>query len=1190
MILKRFVCALTACFFLFSPKAEAYLSSLSPENFNALYNLASRGQVSAMNNAVSRGLNIDATNPNGDTGLCVAAKKRNKTAYKSFLQSGANPSHPCTWEISGYQNFARSVIENPVKNLDTAAVAKYSKPGMSFTTKALIGVGVVAAVAGTAIALSGGGGGGGGSGSDKKTNPNCVHGTMSDGVCTCSTGYSGEKCDTCASGYGNYGTKQCYKTLACEHGHQKGGACVCNVGYTAALCNDCATGYGKDSTGLCVKKQNQSIIGNSTINSNYNETENLSISNTEYADVYGLFYDADQTPHNYLLSSDKMANDYSKLSAVEVQTTVADYKYDNQNHILWYSSSGVLKGYLDGSIAYNNKGEVVGHAEDDVIYDDDGNALGEALKLGTQDITQKYLLLNKNASINIENQSDGRVYGLYSSNADTIYNNYVITDENGIVVDTLSNKGAGISISTININNNGDGSVFGILGNSNIYSGDFDESKAQEYSSALMISDISITNEGNGSAYGIYNGSSEGSVYHLTKRGTYFSLFSTTTVTNTNGYGNTYGLYSAGNLENSGTVNSTADAGNAYGLYTKGGSITNVKDANETVATESVIAKSTTGSAYGAYVEDGEITNGRIISAKTTAGDGNAYGIYLEQTKDSTAKVTNTSGINVESYGGDAYGIYNKGGEVTNSTQRYEINVASNSGYAYGIYSDGGSVTNSGRIFVTGPSKDKTYGIFATNNATVTNTGFFQFRINNDELNWDDDYTCTSSGCLTPNGEHAIYLEKGAKLVNAGTIASTSSLNLGSRGVQITNGGNFTASSLEGNLSVASDVVSSGFNSTYTLSNAINAQNTENLSLSSESAMFNADLNGSDVVLTKKSFDKIVSNSSLASFLEENYTAFNNEALFNTLKQKTSTKELNETLKTLSGQNIVSRISSEDLIMQKELDFNISNKMFENKEASFAFSGNLSPQISTKERSQTRYALSGKKIGNTDFGVALSLSDLHTDNGRRSDARTSKNFELQMPVKTKKNAFQFLFNPKLAYAYGTYERDGYKGKSYDGKIEKRMAGISSQIRYPLTFGGFTLEPTTELNVSVYQTKLKEDQKQFSLSAKRQQTYSAELGFGAYLSKEKQFSKTNSLSFMTGAMLYHEFSDPYDLKMSMNEMSGNFKIRNEEQNDNYLVFRSKLSYEIGDISIYGGFLSYINRNYHTKADLGFKYAF
>lgn len=1190
MILKRFVCALTACFFLFSPKAEAYLSSLSPENFNALYNLASRGQVSAMNNAVSRGLNIDATNPNGDTGLCVAAKKRNKTAYKSFLQSGANPSHPCTWEISGYQNFARSVIENPVKNLDTAAVAKYSKPGMSFTTKALIGVGVVAAVAGTAIALSGGGGGGG-SGSDKKTNPNCVHGTMSDGICTCSTGYSGEKCDTCASGYGNYGTKQCYKTLACEHGHQKGGACVCNVGYTAALCNDCATGYGKDSTGLCVKKKDTDVYGNAVINSNYNQGGYISLSNTEYTDVYGMFYDADKTPHDYLLSQDKFANGYHNISAIDAQTTEPDYVYDTDNHIIWYNSLSEPQGYLVGAIAYDNADTVIGHMVDDIIYSNDGQKLGEALMLGSKTVKNKYLVLNETSLIDITNSADGKVYGLYSNNADTIYNIYVELNESGILVSNIDTLAGGIATATLNVNNEGTGNVYGIFGTKNIYTAAFEDGPEDDKSPTANIrSYINVTNKGSGDAFGIYNGSTDGTIYNQASGSEHFLSESYTSVINTDGTGNTYGLYSLGTIENSGQLESIADAGNAYGLYTKGGTINNIKDISESSLVYSVNAQSKTGNVYGAYVQDGEMANGRVISAKTTDGTGDAYGIYLEQTKDGTAKLTNTSGVIVQSAGGNAYGIYNKGGEVSNSTQRYEINVTSNSGYAYGIYSDGGSVTNSGRIFVTGPSKDKTYGIFATNNATVTNTGHFQFRINNIDLNWDGDYTCTSTGCLTSDGGHAIYLEKGAKLVNAGTIASTSSLNLGSRGVQITNGGNFTASSLEGNLSVASDVVSSGFNSTYTLSNAINAQNTDNLSLSSESAMFNADLKGSDVVLTKKNFDKIVSNSSLANFLEENYTAFNNEALFNTLKQKTSTKELNETLKTLSGQNIVSRISSEDLIMQKELDFNISNKMFENKEASFAFSGNLSPQISTKERSQTRYALSGKKIGNTDFGVALSLSDMHTDNGRRSDARTSKNFELQMPVKTKKNAFQFLFNPKLAYAYGTYERDGYKGKSYDGKIEKRMAGISSQIRYPLTFGGFTLEPTTELNVSVYQTKLKEDQKQFSLSAKRQQTYSAELGFGAYLSKEKQFSKTNSLSFMTGAMIYHEFSDPYDLKMSMNEMSGNFKIRNEEQNDNYLVLRSKLSYEIGDISIYGGFLSYINRNYHTKADLGFKYAF
>ncbi len=1189
MILKRFVYVLAAFLYLFSPKAEAYLSSLSAENFNALYNLASRGEVGAMNNAVNRGLNIDATNPNGDTGLCIAAKKRNKTAYRSFLQSGANPSHPCTYRIEGYQDFARSVIQSPVKNADTAAVAKYSKPGMSFTTKALIGAGVVAAIAGTAIALSGGGGGGG-SGSDKKKDSNCVHGKMTDGTCVCDTGYAGEKCDSCAAGYGNYGTKKCYQTLACEHGRQKGGACVCNVGYTGALCDDCATGYGKDSTGLCVKKQNQSVIGNSAINSNYNEDNNLYITNTDYADVYGLFYDADQTPHNYLLPSDKMANTYSKISAVEVQTSIPDYNYDGQNHILWYSSSGVLKGYLDGSIAYNNTGEVVGHVEGDIIYDNDGNELGEALKLGSQEVNQNYLLLNKNAQINIQNESDGRVYGLYSSNADTIYNNYVVLEEKGIVVDTLSNKGAGTSISTINITNKGDGSVFGILGNSNIYSGDFDENNAEEYSSALMISDINITNEGNGSAYGIYNGSQDGAVYHLTKRGTYFALFSNTSVTNISGYGNTYGLYSAGILENSGTVHSTADAGNAYGLYTKGGSITNVKDQNETTATESVIATSSTGTAYGAYVEDGTITNGRIISAKTTSGNGNAYGIYVEQTTDGTAKVTNTSGIIVESAGGDAYGIYNKGGEVISSTQRYEINVTSHSGYAYGIYSDGGSVNNSGRIFVTGPSKDKTYGIFATNNATVTNTGFFQFRINSDGLNWDDTFTCTSTGCLTPNGEHAIYLEKGAKLINAGTIASTSSLNLGSRGVQVTNGGNFTASSLEGNLSVASDVVSNGFNSTYTLSNAITADNTENLSLSSESAMFSANLDGGDIVLTRKSFDEITSNSSLANFLENNYALENNETLFNALKQKTSAKNINNALDSLTAQNTLSRFAFEDSIMFKELDFDINEKLFAANKGQFTLTGNVAPKIATTKNSNASYTISGKKIGNTSFGVGLAISDLRSDDGHFKNRRTAKNFQLFTPFKLKQNGFEFILNPKLGYTYGSYDRKGLSNTDYEGKIERRTAALSNELRRPIKFGNILFSPTAEFNLAAYQTSLKENKKQYSLSMKDYQTYSAELGFGAYLSVQKAFSKTKAFNFMGSITFYHEFADPYELKLSMNEMDGHFKIRDEKRKNDYVVLRSKLSYDVDNMSFYGGLLSYIDSEARSRIDLGFKYAF
>lgn len=1189
MILKRFVCVLVACLCLFSTKTEAYLTSLSPENFNALYNMASRGQVSAMINAVNRGLNIDATNPNGDTGLCIAAKKRNRTAYKSFLQSGANPSHPCTWKIEGYQDFARSVIENPVKNVDTATVAKYSKPGMSFTTKALIGAGVVAAIAGTAIALSGGGGGGGGS--DKKTDPNCVHGTMKDGVCVCSTGYAGEKCDSCASGYGNYGTKQCYQTLQCEHGRQKGGSCACNVGYAGTLCDGCANGYGKDNTGLCVKKQHNNVIGNAVINSNYNETNNLSVFNSDYTDVYGLFYDANQTPHNHILSSDNFANGFFVIDTTDATTTVPDYVYDQANHIIWYDSNQQPQGYIIDGNAYDMTDIVVGHMIEDIVYGSSQQEIGRALKLGTQTVNGKYLVLNHSSDISVENYSDGMVYGMYSDNAQNTYNLKVTLTETGLLVSDIQTHERGYASSVINITNRGDGDVYGILGGNNVYSGDFEGIPDDKSPIALLTATINITNQGNGNAYGISSSNTDGTVYHLSKSENNMFLDSNTTVQNIGGSGNTYGLYSLGNIENSGQIRSIADAGDAYGFYTQKGKITNVKDMNESSLIYSATVKSTTGNAYGAYVEDGEIQNGRVIYAATTSGSGNAYGIYLKQNKDQTATVNNTSGLFVESAGGNAYGIYNKGGQVTNSTQRYEINVTSNSGYAYGIYSDGGSVTNSGRIYVTGPSKDKTYGIFATNNATVTNTGNFQFRINNSELNWQDSVIdCTSSGCLTPSGEHAIYLEKGAKFVNAGTVASTSSLNLGSRGVQVTTGGNFTASSIEGSLDVSSDVVSDGFNSSYTLSNAINAGNTENLSLSSESVLFNADLQGNDIVLTKKDFAQVVQNASLANFLEENYALANNESLFGSLKQKTSTTELNQTLNTLTGNDIISRFAFEDTLAQKELDFNISNNMFNTKGDSFSFAGSFSPQIDSKQRSNTRYALSGSQIGNLNFGVGLAISDIRTDNGRSKDRRLTKSFQLFAPFKMKNRGFEILFSPKLAYTYGSYDRKGFQNKNYDGQIEKRMIGVSNELRYPVKVAGFELSPAAEWNMSAYQTKLNEDVSPYSLSAKNQTTYSTELGFGAYLSKEKQFSKTSRLNFMAGAMLYHEFADPYKLKLSMNEMSGTFKLQDENRRKDYVVLRSRLSYDMNNVSIYGGFLSYIDGKYHTKADLGFKYAF
>ena len=78
--------------------------------------------------------------------------------------------------------------------------------------------------------------------------------------------------------------------------------------------------------------------------------------------------------------------------------------------------------------------------------------------------------------------------------------------------------------------------------------------------------------------------------------------------------------------------------------------------------------------------------------------------------------------------------------------------------------------------------------------------------------------------------------------------------------------------------------------------------------------------------------------------------------------------------------------------------------------------------------------------------------------------------------------------------------------------------------------------------------------------------------------------------MIGAAFYHEFLDPYEMKLSMNGMDGNFKISDENRSDNYTVLRSKFSYELDNLSVYGGFLSYIDKQYRSRIDLGLKYAF
>lgn len=85
-------------------------AALSEQSFNAMYAAAANGDVEGLRTAVHRGLRIDSVNAKGDTGVCVAIKNSDYTAYNSFIMTGARTNPTCLGRItrSVYDKFINS--------------------------------------------------------------------------------------------------------------------------------------------------------------------------------------------------------------------------------------------------------------------------------------------------------------------------------------------------------------------------------------------------------------------------------------------------------------------------------------------------------------------------------------------------------------------------------------------------------------------------------------------------------------------------------------------------------------------------------------------------------------------------------------------------------------------------------------------------------------------------------------------------------------------------------------------------------------------------------------------------------------------------------------------------------------------------------------------------------------------------
>ena len=408
---------------------------------------------------------------------------------------------------------------------------------------------------------------------------------------------------------------------------------------------------------------------------------------------------------------------------------------------------------------------------------------------------------------------------------------------------------------------------------------------------------------------------------------------------------------------------------------------------------------------------------------------------------------------------------------------------------------------------------------------------------------------------------------------------------------------------LLGSVIGGSSLVQNGFNDTYIGNGQGNGAivsdgNSAGLALTSGSAMFDAgyalnenNSNGLDIVMTRRSFADIVKNDSLAHFLENNYKGNNNESFFNKLKGFGDVGSLTAGLNSLTGQDMLSRFNFEDMTMMRELNFDMNDKLFHNKEQSFSLAGSVSPMAFKGDTgSNARYSLFNKRQGKFSLGLGVAFTDVRSDDDHNDNARSETMYQLVVPMGYKTHGFNLVTSPRLGYARGSYDRTGFEGKSYDGTIEKRVFGLMNEARYPMTFGDWSVEPSAEFNVIGYQQKGSEDAKEYSLNIKSQKTYSVEGGFGLYLNKVKELAKDKTLKLNLGASVYHEFADPYQLEVGLTGMDGSFMLRDEERSDNRAVVRAGFDYAEEDYSIYGSFISYIDREVRTALKSGFKWKF
>ena len=768
---KTLLLATTAFSMISVPAANAYLSPLS---FNEMYAHASRGNLTVLNNAILRGMNINAVNGDGDTGICVAIRRGDHIAYESFRNTGAHTRPRCLNNINAKQYKKFMADHRPYE-------LAYRKEGSSIWWW----IGGAAAVGGIALAAGGGGGGGGSdplpvpapedptfhsnkglgyvvatsdpsepettpyepvmiSAEDKTTEVNRESMQLSNNakmwVYNPDTfGYDTillsdlidfDKDINSYTKYIRVGMRAYNDSVVINDTEQTISAGSGTVGLDALL-NSSTSNLGT----IEISAPNGSI---GMVASDYSEAGNTGTISMEFTgkdtadSLIGMYADTNSSLTNAGTISGKA--DTARGRVTGMQTRLTSYYAD-------FVNKAVNSGKIELSGSSDNAGGMslwgMSSWLDRAFIDGDKSAakLDKATLTNKGDISLTFSLQpsDEEGAVDPEDPltlaaGNGGIVGMHADANTTATNNGNITIAvTGDAGETLSagmqavRGGSIVNGSGKNITVSAEGSAYGMMA----ISGSNGGKNFTDVESAVDNRG-SITVTAGDTAYGIYS-SVKGDVKNsgkITINGAGYGIFNQNGSVNSSGSiivagtgeKGSYGIYAEAEAGSGNKITNGGEIylnGSGWGVYAKNGNLINNAGGNVTVNADDLAAISgltLEGSGYQLQ------NNARIVLTSTGA----------KVTKTAKAidggdsSVVNSGNITIGSSDvlfTDSYGIYNRGSSLTNSGS---ITVF---GSGYGIYGKG-SIDNSGSIAIHAENDAApVYGIYGQNGSVIDNEG-----------------------------------------------------------------------------------------------------------------------------------------------------------------------------------------------------------------------------------------------------------------------------------------------------------------------------------------------------------------------------------------------------------------------------------------------------------------------------------